>query len=149
MDRKSRCSKEIALAIQGRAKNKDKNFILTGKWKRTVGIRDGFKICAVDGEWIRNNISILYGAGGHGYVHEFIPLNEIWVSTRHFPGCGCGNLKSQDQFVSQQYFESTAIHEITESKEMEKGLPFWKAHEVALQMERDVGILKDPHTEVD
>ena len=100
-------------------------------------------------EWVQNNLSVLFGAGGHGRVHEFIPLDEIWVSITHFKGCGCSNLKSECANVSQQYFDSTVIHEIFECREMERGTPFRIAHELALDEERRAGILQDPHTEVD
>ena len=132
-----------------RAVRKDAAFVLSGPWKRFVREQDGFSVFAVDGEWVRNNLEVIFGAGGHGYVHEFIPLGEIWVSTHHYDGCGCDNLKSIDQPVSQQYFDSTVIHEITEFGEMKGGKTFWEAHQIALDKEREVGILKDPHTEVD
>jgi hypothetical protein len=132
-----------------RATQKDNTFILSGHWKKYIRDEDGFKVFAVDGEWVRNNLGIIFGAGGHGCVHEFIPLNEIWISTHHYDGCGCDNLKSKDQEVSNQYFESTVIHEITEFREMVAGMTFWEAHEIALEKEREIGILKDPHTEVD
>jgi hypothetical protein len=132
-----------------RATNKDVNFLLSGPWKRYVKDEDHFQIFSVDGEWVRNNLSVIFGAGGHGYVHEFIPLSEIWVSSHHYEGCGCDNLKSVDQRVSQQYFDSTIIHEITEFKAMLGGMTFWEAHEIALAKENEIGILKDPHTEVD
>jgi hypothetical protein len=149
IDRKSPEALKTALEIQERAKKKDTNFCLSGKWKTFVREYNGFKVYAVDGEWLRNNISIHFGAGGHGLVHEFIPLNEIWVSTHHFIGCGCSNLKEAEQPVSENYFDSTVIHEIAEFMQMEKGMPFWKAHEIALEVERKIDLLKDPHTEVD
>jgi hypothetical protein len=75
--------------IASRAKKKDRRFVLSGKWKKFVRKEKRLKIYAVDGEWVRNNLSIIFGHGGHGYVHEFIPLDEIWVATHHFPRCGC------------------------------------------------------------
>jgi len=132
-----------------RADSKDNDFTLSGHWKRFVRNENGFRVFAVDGEWVRDNLCVVFGAGGHGYVHEFIPLEEIWISTHHYDGCGCSNLKSVDQEVSQQYFDSTVIHEITEFEEMKAGKTFFEAHEIALDKEREAGILVDPHTEVD
>ena len=132
-----------------RANKKDTDFILSGPWKKYLREEEGFLVFAVDGEWVRNNLCVIFGAGGHGYVHEFIPLREIWVSTHHFEGCGCANLTGRDQEVSRQYFDSTVIHEITEYNEMKKGITFFEAHEIALEKEREIGILIDPHTEVD
>lgn len=127
---------ELEIDIQKRGEGKDKKFVLKGKWKKFVRKQDGFSVYAVDGEWVRNNLSIIFGHGGHGYVHEFIPLNEIWVATHHFENCGCSNVKNGQKF-SQQYFDSTVIHEIAEFKEMEKGLIFWEAHQIALEKEKE------------
>lgn len=138
--------------IQSRAPQKDKKFILSGKWKKFIRMQDGFKVCAVDGTWIRNNISIMFGHGGHGYVHEFIPLNEIWIATHHFRDnpkdtCGCKNV-SDNKIVSQNFFDSTTLHEITEFRQMEKGKPFKVAHQIALKKEVESGLLLDPYTEI-
>ena len=147
-DNRDKLWRELELKIQKRARKKDKKFILSGKWKKFIRIQDGLKIYAVDGEWVRNNISVIFGHGGHGYVHEFIPNDEIWIGTRHFEGCDCENLVKKEQKVSQKYFDSTVIHEITEFKEMKKGRSYWKAHQIALRKEIEIGILKDPHREV-
>lgn len=133
--------------IQSRGRKKDKKCALSGKWKKFVRKQNGSKIYAVDGEWVRNNLSVIFGHGGHGYVHEFIPLDEIWVGTQHFDGCDCKNVK-KNQKASRPYFDSTAIHEITEFKLMKKGMIYWRAHQIALQKEIEVGLLKDPHTEI-
>lgn len=147
-DNRDKLWAELELKIQKRGDKKDGRFILAGPWKKFIRKQDGFNIFAVDGEWIRNNLSIIFGHGGHGYVHEFIPLNEIWLATHHFEGCDCSNIK-KGQKVSQRYFDSTAIHEITEFKEMKKGVTYWRAHQIALRKEIEVGILKNPHIEVD
>ena len=146
-DKRDKLWADLEIDIQKRGKKKDKRFVLTGKWKKFVRKQDGFKIFAVDGEWVRNNLSVIFGHGGHGYVHEFIPLNEIWVATHHFEGCECRNVK-KGQKASQQYFDSTTLHEIAEFKEMKKGMSFWKAHQIALQKETEAGSLKDPHLEL-
>ncbi|MFA5827799.1 MAG: hypothetical protein WC841_00350 [Candidatus Shapirobacteria bacterium] len=143
---------EFEADIQSRATQKDKKFILSGKWKKFIRFQDGFKVYAVDGTWIRNNISIMFGHGGHGYVHEFIPQNEIWIATHH-PGdspkdlCGCKNV-SDSKKVSQNFFDSTTLHEITEFREMKKGKSFKAAHHTALEKEIESGLLPDPYTEI-
>ncbi len=133
--------------IQKRGNKKDKKFILNGKWKKFIRKQNRFKIYAVDHEWVSNNLSVIFGHGGHGYVHEFIPHNEIWIATRHFDGCDCKNTKNGRK-VSQSYFNSTIIHEITEFKLMKKGMIYWRAHQIALQKEIEIGFLKDPYTEI-
>ena len=143
---------KLELEIQNRANKKDKNFVLFGKWKRFLRKHGGFKIYAVRGRWVRNNLSVIFGHGGHGYVHEFIPKDEIWISTHHYNEtplnkCGC-RVSKKNQKVSKKYFDSTILHEITEFKEMRKGKTYWKAHQIALREEIRAGLLKDPYTEI-
>lgn len=140
-DKRDRLWAKLELKIQRGAKNKDKNFRLTGKWKKFVGKQDGLNVYAVDGEWVRHNLSVIFGHGGHGYVHEFIPHNEIWISARHFKNCGCKGTKN-NQKISRAYFKSTVLHEIVEYKEMKKGMNYWRAHQIALQKEKEAGLLK-------
>lgn len=146
-DNRDKLWAELELKIQKRGSKKDKKFVLTGKWKKLVRNQEGLKIFKVDGEWVRNNLSVIFGNGGHGYVHEFIPANEIWVDTHHFENDGRNNIK-KGQKLSPEYFDSTVIHEISELKEMKKGLIFWKAHQIALQKEKEAGILKNPYKEI-
>lgn len=138
-DRRSKLWAKLESKIRRGAQKKDKKFILRGSWKRFAGKQDGFLVYAVDGEWIRNNLSVIFGMGGHGYVHEFIPNNEIWVATHHLDG----------DKASQQYFDSTVIHEIVECEEMKKGRIFWKAHQVAIRAEKEAGLLKNLHRDFD
>lgn len=151
-DNRDKLWAKIELDIQKRGNKKDKNFRLTGKWKKFVRKQGGFKVYAVDGTWIRNNLSVIFGHGGHGLVHEFIPLNEIWISMRHYSEtkwnkCPCRNIK-KNQPVSKNYFDSCTVHEITEFKKMKKNLPYWTAHNMALEKERELGLLPDPDTEI-
>lgn len=139
--------KDIEINIQKRANRKDKKFILTGNWKKFVRKEGKLSIYSVDGEWVRNNLSVIFGHGGHGLVHEFIPMNEIWISNQHFPGCGCKNINSKTRNISINYFESTIVHEITEFKAMKKGMTYWRAHYQALKAEVRLGFLRDPYTE--
>lgn len=134
---------EIEEKIQKCAKNKDSNFKLSGPWKTFVREQSGLKIYAVDGKWIRNNICFIFGHGGHGYVHEFIPLDEVWVDTHHRKDCNC-IVNYLNQPVSENYFNSTVIHEIEEFQHMKTGMDFWQAHHLALEKEIKIGILKDP-----
>ncbi|MBT9130992.1 MAG: hypothetical protein DDT40_01091 [candidate division WS2 bacterium] len=151
-DDRDKLWKTIEADIQDRGSKKDIKFVLKGKWKKFVRMQDGFKLFAVDGTWIRNNLSVIFGHGGHGYVHEFIPLDEIWISTHHYnenkwSRCKCNNVK-ENQKVSTAYFDSCTIHEITEFMEMRKGKSYWVAHQIALNKEREIGLLPDPDTEI-
>ncbi len=144
---------EMEAEIQARASKKDKHFVLSDLFKehiRFVRMQDGFKICAVDQEWVKNNLSVVFEHGGHGYVHEFIPIApipEIWVSTHHPKDCICKNVR-QDRRLSENYFNSTVRHEISEFWKMARGMPFLKAHQEALQEEIAAGY-PDPYAEVE
>lgn len=140
--------------IQARARKKDKKFVLTGKWKKFLRNQDGYKIYSVDGKWVRANLCVYFGHGGHGFAHEFIPLNEIWVSTRHanegassISQCAC-KLKKRGQKFSKNYFNSTAIHEIAECEAMKKGKSFLESHHTALLKEKEAGLLSDPYADL-
>ena len=127
----------MELAVQKSAPKKDKSFRLSGLWKSFYRVQDGFKVFLVDGCWVYNNLSIIFGHGGHGYVHEFIPVDEIWVSTVHNADCEseCG-LPTHARVVagtplSQDEIEATIAHEIFECRAMSKGKDFWTAHNEA------------------
>jgi len=146
-DKRDKLWTELESKIQKRAKKKDKKFVLSGKWKKLVRKQEGISIYSVDGEWVRNNLSVTFGHGGHGYVHEFIPLNEIWIDIYHSEGCECENVRNL-QKVSKAFFESTLLHELVELKKMRKGMIYWKAHQIALNKEIESGLLEDPHKEI-
>lgn len=142
--------KELERKIQESASKKDQYFRLAASYEGIhfwfVGEKEGFKIYRVDTEWVTNNISVLFEHAGHGLVHEFIPMDEIWVGTHHFERCPCKNVRL-DRKISRNNFESTVIHEIVEFKIMALGISYDLAHPIALWVEKTVGILKDPYTE--
>lgn len=140
---------KLELEIQKRARNKDSKLILSEFFpEKIVFIRmqDGFKVCRVDAEWIRNNLNAMFLHGGHGFVYEFIPLNEIWVATHHSKNCICKYVRP-DRKMSESYFNTTVIHEICEFQKMALGMPFKKAHKEALKKEIAEGY-PDPYSEV-
>ena len=136
--------------IQLGAKNKDGSFALAGKWKKFAGAEKGYKIFSVDNRWIKNNLCVYFGHGGHGMVHEFIPLDEIWISSHHYKegrnyvsDCPC-KIRKKGLKVSRNFFRSTVLHEITECEEMKKGRNYWKSHHKALEKEKESGLLPHP-----
>jgi hypothetical protein len=136
---------DIERAIQDSAPKKDPNFKLDGPWKGYREERKGIKIYAVDFDWVYNNLSTLYHHGGHGYVHEFIPKDEIWVSHNHHHSCSCKDVI--DNKVSERYFEATVRHELFELNLMKQGMEYWPAHNKALEQEKVWNLLSDPYTE--
>jgi len=154
-DERERLWSHLEAEIQKRSKTKDRKFRLKGEWKKFVRVQSGYKVYAVDGSWIRKNLCVYFTHGGHGLVHEFIPVNEIWVSTHHYnegesylSKCNCKR-KFKNQKVSKNYFDSTVIHEIEECEQMKKGKKYWEAHQLALRKEIKVGLLKDPFNDID
>ena len=138
--------REIEKDVQARALLKDPTFRLNGPWKKLIRVdEEGFKIFKVDVFWVRRNLNVTFGHGGHGFVYEFIPLDEIWSSSIHSL-CICTNVE-EGQPVSDEFFDSCTLHEITEFKEMKAGLEYWEAHQISLQAELDAGFLKDPYAE--
>lgn len=131
--------RDLEKDIQTRAIKKDNGFRLQGTWKRFLRNQDEFNVFIVDGEWVRTNLSVIFGHGGHGWVHEFIPLNEIWVSNVHPVDCDC---KNKGKFLDIKNIESTIIHEITEAKIMKDGkTPYHKAHKEATKVELKTGLV--------
>lgn len=152
-DRRNRVWRELEEEIQSRGKRKNKKFVLTGKWKKFIRKQGGYKIYLIDGKWVRNNLSVCFSHGGHGLVHEFIPMDEIWINDSHYDEgpttiskCEC-TVRHKNQKVSKNFLESTIIHEITETNLMRKGKSYHYAHETALAKERELGLLKDPYTD--
>jgi hypothetical protein len=139
--------KAMEAVIQAQAKEKDSEFILTGPWKQFVRKQDGLSVYCVNGHWMRRNLLASWNHGGHGYVCEFIPLNEIWISDTHPSTCSCLGVNDSRE-ISPRYFESCTLHEITERQLMaEQGLSYWEAHQIAMQTEQEADFLPDGNTE--
>lgn len=133
--------------IQLSAGRKDSSFVLKGRWKKFVRCEQGYKVFAVDGNWIRANLCFYFGHGGHELVHEFIPHDEIWVATHHYStrqySCLC-KVRKKGQKCSKNYFDSTVIHEITECEKMKRGKSYWESHHIAIEKEKQAGLLLNP-----
>jgi hypothetical protein len=153
-DKREKLWREIEASIQKKSSQKDKKFRLTGKWKKFLKKDSGYKVYRVDGKWIRTNLCCYFGHGGHGFVHEFIPMDEIWISTHHYnegpydlQKCNC-KTRTKNQKASDAYFKSTTLHEITECEWMKKGKSFWESHNLALEAEEEAGFLDDPYADL-
>ena len=138
------------LDIQQRARKKDPNFVLSKifpEYFQFIIGQDGFKIIIVNVEWVNNNLSVIFGHGGHGFAHEFIPLDEIWIADRHPVNCLCKNV-GPDRKMSEEFSGRTVKHEIDEFWDMAKGIIYEVAHKNALDNERKRGVL-NPYAEVE
>jgi hypothetical protein len=146
-DRRSAVSKKEvtdSLDVQQRSLGKDPGFRLSGPWKKFVREQDGFKVYLVDGEWVRTNLTVEFGHGGHGIVHESIPMDEIWIGKQHFKDCKCTDT-TPGRLVTREWFESCVLHEIAEFRQMNQGDNYWEAHEDAMHLEENLGLLEDPY----
>lgn len=103
---------EIDASVRSRWNLKDPDLKIEGMKKEFVGEKEGFRIYEIDSEWIRNNIDVGFGTGGHGLVHSYIPMDEIWVDS------------------AKETKTSLILHELLEFRIMkEKGWEYKKAHE--------------------
>jgi hypothetical protein len=83
--------------------------------------KDRLKIYLVDGNFVRKE-HIEFTMGGHGYVYDYIPKDEIWIDE---------NLKQKPDDLA-----ATIKHEIFEVRKMrDEGLSYDEAHELANDME--------------
>jgi hypothetical protein len=66
----------------------------------------------VNGRLVRSVFDIDYTEGGHDYVYEFVPANEVWI----------------DDAVEEPERPFVLLHELHERNLMAKGWPYSKAH---------------------
>ncbi len=85
--------------------------------------QDELKIYLVDGEAVRRD-HIEFVSGGHGYVYDYIPKEEVWID--------------DNQKDKPSDMEATITHELYEIKKMrENGLSYNEAHELANVVESE------------
>ena len=78
-------------------------------WK---DLESGVKVWIVNGRLVRSVFDIDYTEGGHDYVYEFVPANEVWI----------------DDAVEEPERPFVLLHELHERNLMAKGWPYSKAH---------------------
>jgi hypothetical protein len=96
--------------------------ILPGNnWKRHTGERcpHGLEIYVVDGTHVRNHHDSDFVQGGNGFAYDFVPKNELWLSSE-MPDV-------EAPFV--------LLHECVEAEMMRGGMSYDKAHDRAKAME--------------
>lgn len=76
---------DVEAAIASRWWRKDPELQIQGLKKLYLGSFAGFEVFRVDSEWLRDNLDTTFGTGGHGLVHTFIPLVEIWIDDVNEP----------------------------------------------------------------
>ncbi len=81
----------------------------------------GIKVAIVNGEIVRSCIDVQFMNGGHGLVYSYIPEDEIWV----------------EKMISKRDQIHNFHHEVVEYWLMLDGMSYDKAHEIALEYERN------------
>jgi hypothetical protein len=78
-------------------------------WKR---LESGLSVWIVNGRLVRSTFDIDFTEGGHDYVYEFVPENEVWI----------------DDAIVEQERPYILLHELHERNRMSTGWSYSKAH---------------------
>jgi len=85
-------------------------------WKK---LENGLTVWIVYGKLVRSVFDIDFTAGGHDYVYEFVPFNEVWI----------------DDGIVEKERSLVLLHELHERNRMAEGWPYNKAHEESSRLE--------------
>ncbi len=85
-------------------------------WKK---LENGVSVWIVNGRLIRSCFDIDFTEGGHDYVYEFVPENEVWI----------------DDDIEGSERSYVLLHELHERNRMAGGWPYTKAHTESSKLE--------------
>jgi transposase InsO family protein len=85
-------------------------------WKK---LENGISVWIVSGRLVRSIFDIDFTAGGHDYVYEFVPENEVWI----------------DDDIEENERGYVLLHELHERNRMAKGWTYNKAHAESSRLE--------------
>jgi hypothetical protein len=85
-------------------------------WKK---LENGLSVWIVSGRLVRSGFDIDFTAGGHDYVYEFVPENEVWI----------------DDDIDESERGYVLLHELHERNRMAAGWPYSKAHAESSRIE--------------
>jgi hypothetical protein len=85
-------------------------------WKK---LENGLSVWIVTGRLVRSGFDIDFTAGGHDYVYEFVPENEVWIDN--------DTVEAERGYV--------LVHELHERRLMAAGWPYSKAHADSSRLE--------------
>jgi hypothetical protein len=85
-------------------------------WKK---LDSGISVWIVNGRLVRSGFDVDFTEGGHDYVYEFIPENEVWI----------------DNDLNEEERPYVLLHELHERNLMAKGWTYEKAHEDSSKIE--------------
>lgn len=85
-------------------------------WRR---LESGLSVWIVNGRLVRSVFDIDFTEGGHDYVYEFVPENEVWI----------------DNDIEEAERGYVLLHELHERNRMGQGLPYNEAHAESSRLE--------------
>lgn len=85
-------------------------------WKT---LENGTSVWIVNGRLVRSAFDIDFTEGGHDYVYEFVPENEVWI----------------DDAIVELERGYILLHELHERNQMARGLPYSQAHAESSRLE--------------
>lgn len=85
-------------------------------WKT---LENGVSVWIVDGRLVRSVFDVDFTAGGHDFVYEFVPQNEVWI----------------DDAIVETERPYVLLHELHERNRMAAGLHYSEAHAESSRLE--------------
>ncbi len=85
-------------------------------WKK---LENSVSVWIVNGRLVRSAFDIDFTEGGHDYVYEFVPRNEVWI----------------DDAIEEKERGYVLLHELHERNRMAEGLPYSEAHSESSRLE--------------
>jgi hypothetical protein len=85
-------------------------------WKQ---LESGVSVWIVDGRLVRSGFNVDFTEGGHDYVYEFVPHDEVWI----------------DNDLAQEERPYVLFHELHERNLMAQGWTYTNAHEESSSLE--------------
>jgi len=82
-------------------------------------LKSGVGVWIVNGRLVRSVFDIDFTEGGHDYVYEFVPENEVWI----------------DDAIEEPERGYVLLHELHERNRMAKGWSYDKAHAESSRLE--------------
>ena len=107
---------DVRRMTRGSRKLPDGHEVHDRLWKR---LESGVSVWIVNGRLVRSTFDIDFTAGGHDYVYEFVPRNEVWI----------------DDAIVETERPYVLLHELHERNRMAGGWPYSKAHEESSRIE--------------
>jgi hypothetical protein len=107
---------DISLLTQHGRKLPDLTGVHERLWKK---LENGVSVWIVNGRLVRSAFDIDFTEGGHDYVYEFVPENEVWI----------------DDAIVELERGYILLHELHERNRMAKGIPYNQAHAESSRLE--------------